>query len=225
MRLRLFITISVLLVAHLCFSQEGHCKVLKKEISGEYSGGCKKGLAHGYGIAKGVDSYEGQFKNGLPHGKGTYKWQNGEIYEGQWKKGLRHGLGIHYISPGVKETALSGKWTEDQFVKNAPLEKPYKVTYKKNIGRMNFTRIGDGNLIRLKFSRNGIIQTPASINLWGNSGTEMATPSMTGFRNVVFPFEASIKFTAPNDFNAAMISSEIKFEIIQPGSWEVIMFY
>ena len=44
------------------------CKVLMKEISGSYSGECKKGLADGKGEAKGVDRYIGAFKKGLPDG-------------------------------------------------------------------------------------------------------------------------------------------------------------
>jgi len=49
------------------FSQDD-CKVLIPEISGQYVGKCKKGLAHGKGLAIGIDRYEGSFKKGYPEG-------------------------------------------------------------------------------------------------------------------------------------------------------------
>ena len=67
---------------------QSECKVLKDEISIEYKGDCKDGLAHGQGEATGIDHYKGSFKKGFPHGEGTYKWYTGESYEGQWKKGI-----------------------------------------------------------------------------------------------------------------------------------------
>jgi hypothetical protein len=42
------------------------CKVMLPGISGKYSGGCKKGLAHGTGTAQGMDTYVGKFRRGLP---------------------------------------------------------------------------------------------------------------------------------------------------------------
>ena len=65
------------------------CKVLQKGISKSYTGDCKKGLAHGYGVATGVDRYEGKLKNGLPNGIGKYFWSTGEIYDGHWKNGKK----------------------------------------------------------------------------------------------------------------------------------------
>ncbi|HEX5742262.1 MAG TPA: hypothetical protein VFY09_00005, partial [Flavobacteriaceae bacterium] len=47
---------------------QSDCKVLNDSINQSYAGKCKKGLAYGKGIAKGIDTYEGNFKNGLPHG-------------------------------------------------------------------------------------------------------------------------------------------------------------
>ena len=206
-------------------AQQDNCKVLFSGIAEKYEGECKKGLAHGKGLAEGIDKYEGDFKAGLPHGQGKYTWKNGEYYEGQWKKGLRHGLGIFYISTGVKETAMEGKWEHDKFVRKASAVKPYKITYKNNIGRIHFTRMGDGNIVRIKLSRNGRFSMPSNTTLYGNSGTEMTTRSFKYYKNVEFPFEGSIKFSAPNDFNAAIISSELRYEINQSGSWEIVISY
>ena len=43
------------------YAQQTDCKVTMPKLSGTYTGGCKKGLAQGKGIAQGVDRYEGQF--------------------------------------------------------------------------------------------------------------------------------------------------------------------
>jgi len=213
------------MLSYLVSAQQNKCKVLLEPISEKYEGECKKGLAHGKGIAVGIDNYEGNFRKGLPHGKGKYTWSNGEYYEGDWKNGQRHGLGILYVSPGVKETALEGKWVNDEFIKKVSTVKPYKVTYKNNIGRVSFSRMGEGNIIRFKFSRNGTLINPNNITLWGSSGSETVTLSYLGFQGMEYPFEGNIKFTAPNDFNAATLRSELRFEIIQPGAWDITITY
>lgn len=87
------ILLSILLLNLFESYAQEQCKVLKPEIADKYSGKCKKGLAHGQGLAEGKDRYEGDFKNGLPHGKGKYTWASGEIYEGYWKEGKREGEG------------------------------------------------------------------------------------------------------------------------------------
>ena len=207
------------------FAQVENCKVLLDNIAGKYEGDCKKGLAHGNGVSYGTDKYEGSFKKGLPHGSGKYTWANGEYYQGEWKNGNRHGTGIHYMSPGIKETALEGKWQNDKFVEAEGTEKPYKITYKNNVGRLGFSRMGDGNIIRFKFKRNGSLINPDNVTLWGSSGSETITLTYYGFQGVEFPFRGNVKFTAPNDFNAAVLRSEIRFEITEPGVWDVVVSY
>jgi len=69
------------------------CKVLYDGINESYSGSCKKGLAHGKGLAKGIDIYQGNFKKGLPHGQGMYTYSEGDSYSGSWKEGERNGFG------------------------------------------------------------------------------------------------------------------------------------
>lgn len=225
MKKLLVFSFAILFSVLIANGQKEICKVLLKEISGTYTGDCKNGLAHGKGVAQGKDRYEGKFKNGLPNGKGVYTWKSGEVYEGNWKDGKRHGLGIYYLVPGNKKTALEGKWANGEFVKKVSVTKPYKITYKNNLGRLSVVRVGDGNIVRLKFSRNGSFQTPADITLLGSSGTELVTTTTRGFKGIEFPFEATVKFTAPNDFNAATIRSEFRFTILEPGSWDFVVSY
>lgn len=99
------------LFALICFvlpvQAQSNCKVLDSDIAGSYTGGCKDGLAHGKGSAKGKDSYEGEFIAGWPHGKGTYKWASGNSYTGDWQQGQPHGTGTKKWANG---TVYSGKW-------------------------------------------------------------------------------------------------------------------
>ena len=93
-------------------SQGQNCQVLKSEISLEYKGECKNGLAHGDGEAFGLDHYKGQFKKGYPDGEGTYNWGTGEVYEGQWKDGMRHGKGEYSYFVNNRDTTIVGKWVK-----------------------------------------------------------------------------------------------------------------
>jgi hypothetical protein len=81
---KIIIPLFLLLLSQLGFYKNNeagveNCKVLLPALSGNYEGGCKKGLADGKGKASGTDVYEGEFSKELPHGKGTYTWSNGVI--------------------------------------------------------------------------------------------------------------------------------------------------
>ena len=93
------------------------CKVLKESISGSYDGDCKKGLAHGNGNAKGVDTYTGEFKKGLPDGDGTYTWADGRVYKGEFKNGMMDGAGeLTGTSAGTEGNVVTGYWEEDKYL-------------------------------------------------------------------------------------------------------------
>jgi hypothetical protein len=204
---------------------QDQCKVLKSGINLSYTGGCKNGLAQGQGKAIGIDQYEGQFRKGLPNGYGVYRWSNGDVYEGQWKNGLRHGTGEMTMTSGDKTASLEGRWVRDEFVQTGTQVTDYKVTYKNNIGRVVFTRVGDGDYIRIRFIRNGIPAKPNSFDLFGDSGTEVLTDINPGFQGVVFPFQGKINFVAPDMFHASTINGELRFQILKPGSWDVMITY
>ena len=71
---QLFICSLFLFAFHSSIGQNSTaCKVLNKELKGEYTGQCKGGLAHGIGSYKFSDGkfvYKGQFKDGKMHGEG-----------------------------------------------------------------------------------------------------------------------------------------------------------
>ena len=71
------------------------CKVLDPELAGTYTGGCRNGLAEGYGDARGAARYFGEFRAGRPHGKGEKIWPGGDRYEGDFVEGRKEGTGMY----------------------------------------------------------------------------------------------------------------------------------
>jgi hypothetical protein len=95
------------------------CEVKVDSLKGQYSGGCKNGLANGNGTATGTDSYRGNFKNGYPDGEGKYTWKNGSTYEGSWKKGVFDGMGtLKKVSNTDDTIDMSGFWSEGTYMAN-----------------------------------------------------------------------------------------------------------
>jgi hypothetical protein len=92
------LNILVLIVALSPCAYGMDCKVNDPDIANHYEGGCKNGLAHGEGIAKGRDEYKGSFLEGNVHGFGEYSWGDGtewdsEYFKGWHYKGPRSGYG------------------------------------------------------------------------------------------------------------------------------------
>lgn len=72
------------------------CKVSDPDLAqGIYIGGCKDGLAEGYGEVNGVGSYRGGFRAGKKHGKGAKVMPNGDRYAGDFSDDYRHGRGVY----------------------------------------------------------------------------------------------------------------------------------
>ena len=76
------------------------CQVADPELQEFYEGGCRKGLAHGKGHARGTAEYEGGFRNGLKHGRGVKTWAWGDRYEGEFLDDRKHGKGMYVWGAG-----------------------------------------------------------------------------------------------------------------------------
>ncbi len=83
----------------LCASGEAACRVLDPELAGFYQGGCKDGLAEGYGEAKGSAEYRGEFHAGRKQGRGVKTWPSGDRYEGEFVADRKQGIGKYTWSP------------------------------------------------------------------------------------------------------------------------------
>jgi len=91
------------------------CRVLDSELAGTYQGGCKDGLAQGYGEAKGSAEYRGDFHSGRKHGKGVKTWPSGDRYEGEFAEDRKEGVGMYTWSargPSAGES-YSGAYLND----------------------------------------------------------------------------------------------------------------
>ena len=75
------------------------CRVLDPELAGQYQGGCKDGLAEGYGEAQGTAEYRGGFHAGRKQGKGVKIWPSGDRYEGDFVADRKEGVGRYTWSP------------------------------------------------------------------------------------------------------------------------------
>jgi hypothetical protein len=223
--------------------EESSCDVLKTEISEKYQGECKRGRAHGKGIAKGIDEYEGEFKKGLPHGYGTYKWANGDIYKGEFKNGFMHGNGIFTWANGdtfegkflfnVKNgigkltynngEILAGNWYKDEYAGEQSADvNAYKISNKRNIKNIRVSKIPSAgpNKIEIVFKRGGrTYREMDNLRLIGNSGTVITSSTFTAFESVIFPFEGKVSFNAPNETYVTTFNCEFNIQINETGSW------
>ncbi len=105
----LFLAFMLLNPAGLSYATD--CRVLDPELALRYEGGCKDGLAEGYGRAWGTAYYEGRFSAGMKHGRAGVKvWPSGDRYEGDYLNDRRHGFGIYEWANGDR---YEGLWLND----------------------------------------------------------------------------------------------------------------
>lgn len=77
-------------------SAQSSCRVFDPDLAQSvYTGGCKDGLADGYGVVSGAGSYRGDFRAGKKHGKGIKMMPNGDRYAGDFRDDYRHGKGAY----------------------------------------------------------------------------------------------------------------------------------
>lgn len=197
------------------------CKVLKPEIAENYTGKCKKGYAHGKGIASGIDNYEGMFRNGLPDGQGTYVWASGETYTGDWKEGKRDGDGIFTYTMDGEEAIMAGIWEEDQYVGEKPPNP--RVLYSSNVDRYSFRHTGDiKDRVLVDLYQNGSRNTNVENYLLAtSSGYETSLGHSRGYEAIEFPVIIKVSYTTYNKLKTFKYNAVFEFEISEPGDWRV----
>ncbi len=190
---------------------QAQCKVLLTSLSGEYSGGCKKGVANGKGKAIGTDTYEGNFKKGLPDGEGTYTWANGDVFTGAFKKGVKVGKGKLIKASG--ET-LDGYWSDDEYIgKNS---KPFAFSGKspsitKVIGKRTSPT---GNKIELVFTQLSKPKTNVRFDvnvIEGNYGNKQTLFKNGEINGISIPFRAKV----------SVKGQSVNLEVYQTGTWVI----
>lgn len=209
------------------FSQ--NCKVLKAEISGIYTGECKKGKAAGKGKAIGTDSYDGDFVAGLPHGRGTYTWANGNVFNGEFLNGKKEGKGILVIKrENLKDSTVEGYWENDRYIGKTGA--PWRMIYKsKLINEVEVEKKND------KFHRITFVITNTSGGAQDVTGEEMERLKVDEVQAITGQFgrlshnDIHAKKTEsyiddinfPFRFKAMIGSEEIEFEFREEASYVI----
>jgi hypothetical protein len=214
----------ILLAAIFLFIFKGNaqndCKVLLETISGEYSGGCKKGLADGEGTAKGVDTYVGEFKKGLPHGTGTYTWANGDVYVGEFKKGLKEGKGKLTVNLGDgQKKEQDGYWNKDKYIGLS--KNPYEIV-TRSTGVLSI-RISetenpadDGNALFFEIQHKARVQQSPPFGLNVTTGSFSARFEVGNKTKVIvsqFPFGFTLNY----------MNEVIELQFFQETSWNIVL--
>ena len=214
---RLFFMV-LLIFGSYAYAQQPECTVSVEAISGYYSGGCRNGLAHGKGIARGVDSYEGQFNNGLPEGKGIYKWSNGNLYDGEWKKGLRDGKGKMVY----RDSVVSGYWTGNKYQGSKP-KSTYKINANRNLQRYVITKsINPSNGIRLKILMGGMDNPEVEdFSIAYSSGYEYQNVGTYCIDNISLPLDVVVRYKTWNQLHTVQYEVLFDFTIFDTGTWNV----
>jgi hypothetical protein len=212
--------ILMLITGSSLYAQSGDCKVSKTSISGSYTGDCKNGLAHGKGVAQGIDRYEGQFVKGLPSGTGTYSWANGVYYQGQWKKGMMEGEG-KMVYP---DSTVTGVWKEDKYIGKKVIP-PYAILSSMSVARSTITKTKDGNnRVKIQIKQGGTDNmTVEDFSLAYDSGSEYRSGNYYGIENMKFPLTVKVKYRSWNPIRTSQYSVIFEFIINEPGSWDVVL--
>jgi hypothetical protein len=222
MRFSSTILFSLFLLAGAGLYAQQPCEVLVPELAGEYEGECRRGLAHGQGIARGTDTYEGQFRNGLPHGDGTYTWASGDVYEGRWRRGQRHGIGTMTSMRDGRPVVVEGVWSSGELKEEiGDAGTGYTVVSMRRIDAVRALQIGEGASVVFKILRAGVPMNYTDLTYTGSSGQPRILNQEIRFENVTFPFRASMRYTVPNKLRNDQFQCELEILIEEPGAWEV----
>ncbi len=199
------------------------CRVLIDNISVLYKGGCKDGLAHGNGIAVGVDKYDGKFKKGLPHGFGTYTKPTGERFDGYFKEGKKHGKGKYSFRFNGRDSTFNGYWKNDSLIKII-IPPNYKVDKNINVTRYSVQKMSNENRVMFSFLQNGVQNTTISnFHLNSSKGTPVTIGSKQGFENIEFPVTCRVTYITFNSLRTTTLRVEFEVTINQPGDWVVTL--
>lgn len=233
--------ISVMILAGLALSVDvlsQTCIVKQDSLQGQYTGGCKKGMADGQGTATGAAIYSGAFKNGYPEGFGKYTWRNGDWYEGFWKEGKYEGKGT--LSRKAENTSdslliLTGYWRAGKYI--GIHEKPYAVEQlTNNINDVSVRKLSNKNSdinITVKSITGGAsilnrpeLPKPAIVDIQILQGryeqlvadTVSKIANRYSLRKAVFPFVAI--FTIHTE-GPTLYYEKARVELYEDGNWSI----
>jgi hypothetical protein len=198
------------------------CSVLVKELSGSYTGKCRKGLAHGKGKAIGIDTYVGRFSKGLPHGSGIYTWADGRRYDGEWSNGKQHGKGSMTYPMEGEDSVVTGIWKNGRYM-GAKTPPAHQVLGMRNVKRYSITKMNEtGTGIRVALYLAGNFNTEIeNFSMASSSGEEYQSGRYVGLENAIPPYTVTIRYRSWNTLHSAQNEVFFEFTINEPGLFEV----
>lgn len=219
--------LSMVLIAGFCnsYGQNSNCQVNMESINGSYSGGCKKGLAHGNGRAEGLDSYEGGFKKGLPQGEGVYEWRSGKKFEGSFDKGLMHGKGVLTIPGFATDSLLTGYWRQDVYI-GLEVIADVGIVSRRNVDRIQVNKYpGQEAQIRFRFLKMGVKNGEMTdLTVTAPSGLQQFSSGEVIIDNPEFPFNTIITYKTPNKFNTSILDVRVQLDVNFRGIWVITLY-
>ena len=201
---------------------QNECKVLMPEISGSYTGKCKKGLAHGKGLAVGTDTYEGRFSKGLPDGSGKYTWADGRVYEGSWSEGMRDGKGTMIYQRAGKDSIVAGICNFNVYYGPVPLPS-YKIIRSRSVVRSSITKInemGSGVRIGIFLAGNYNVEIE-NFTMVSDTGEPIMLGQRYGIENAIVPYTVHLRYRTWNYLHTQQHDVFFDFTINEPGTFEV----
>lgn len=208
------------------------CKVKVSTLQGQYNGECKKGLAHGDGAAKGVDTYVGEFKKGYPHGFGVYTYANGSNYIGNYSKGLKDGYGLmNTITEAGDLVQDYGLWLADSLIAGNDPKALFKIKDRKGVKLIDprLTRDeGVKSQVWINFQVDGVTDNTAIISKAEITDgkvldtKERALNTLVAFDDIKeFPvtFRLEYEIRRPNHFEP--LDCVVEVTLFTKGLWEI----
>jgi len=208
------------------FSQTQPVKI--KSLQGTYKGKLKKNMAHGKGVAFGVDKYEGSFKSGYPHGKGIYTFKDTAVFEGNFKKGLKTGKGqLRFLNCKSQDSIVDGYWKNDKYIGVNKDGKPYKIISLSNISRIDFKKNNlPGNEVHLKMMRNQSFAYINSVEIETSQGSEEYIDDYTKKISIrEYPCIIRIMYNAVDKDGSLSVRYEASLSIDEPCNIEAVLNY
>ena len=207
------------------YGQKKACLVDMESIKGTYTGGCKKGLADGYGKAVGLDTYEGEFKKGLPHGEGIYTWRSGKKFEGKFQNGRMHGKGAVTQNINGADSLTTGFWRQDAYVGMEFLP-DVGIVSRRNVDRIAISQEpGNGGRIRIRFIRMGVKNGAITdLQVTADTGIQQLSVGEMYIDHALFPFNTIITYRTPNKFNTAILDVRVELNVNFDGNWLITLY-
>lgn len=226
----------ILMLIAACFyvSAQYDCKVLMESLQGQYNGECKKGLANGNGMAKGVDSYTGEFRKGYPNGFGVYTYENGSNYIGHFRKGKKDGYGIsNKLTKAGDLIQDYGLWLADSLIIPNDPKALFKIKERKGVKVIDPSVNRDPGFksqVWINFQVNGVPDKTVVVNEAEISDgvlldtKDRSLNTLVAFDDIKkFPVTLKLSYQIRKTEQLFPVDCQVEIVLFTAGLWEIDM--